>query len=170
MNTLDTWTQSLLPADTLWPVVARSQPVLHGAPQVHILVQAWDSPHEGEAVISDIKTYQELLRYIKVHQVLSSTFLFHHLGSGLHRNPECIMRPCGVLLKWHGRKAISTVRKCTSSCVTCIEGRGAGELEVQPQPVSVKCPSVSAVYPLCIRCVLGVLDCNGFQWIPRWIL
>ena len=86
MNTLDTWTQSLLPADTLWPVVARAQPVLHGAPQVHILVQAWDSPHEGEAVISDIKTYQEL--YIKIYKGLSSAFINFHLSSFRFRTPQ----------------------------------------------------------------------------------
>ena len=76
-----------------------------------------------------------------------------------------------------GRKAISTVRKCTSSCVTCPEG--AGELGswksiwqpdrfVLMQPMMKRWNTATSalnvwVYQLCS-------ECTGFQRIPRWIL
>ena len=51
------------------------------APKVHILVQAWDSPHEGEPVISDIKCFHQL----------SSFIILVKESTGVHRSPECIM-------------------------------------------------------------------------------
>ena len=99
MNTLDTWPTQSPKADTLQPL---------RAPKVHILVQTWDSPHEGEPVGSNIKCFHQLSSFIILVQEFTGV-----------QNASC-----SVLLKWHGRKAISTVRKCTSSCVTFPEGAG----------------------------------------------